>query len=117
MTSSERQSNRIGVVWKATLTRLNGEQLPGSTDNISAAGVNVILSRQLVVGEPIRVQLVFRCSGQLCCYDMPAAVVHIESMADNLGYAIGLRLLEPDANYVAHFSQLSELQKHRNLAS
>lgn len=110
MVINERQSNRLGVVWKATLTRLNGEQLPGSTDNISATGINVILSRELVIGEPLRVQLVFRCSGQLRCYDMQAVVVHLEALADNLGYSIGMRLIEPEQSYQAHFNELLDRQ-------
>lgn len=101
-----RQSQRLGVVWKANITRLNGEQLPGSTDNISQYGVNVILAKELVVGEPLKLQLVYRCSGQLQCFDLHASVVYTERLASNLGNAIGMRFIEFNPAYESHFKEL-----------
>lgn len=117
MVINERTGLRLGVVWKATLTRLNGEQLTGSTDNISANGLNIIIAQDLVVGEPVRVQLVHRCSGRLSCFDLQAVVVHVRTLADNLGCAIGMRLIEESPAYQCHFDYLLDQLEHKTLAS
>lgn len=106
MVIERRQSDRIAVAWKATLTRLNGEQLSGSTDNLSLSGVNVILTRELVIGEPLSLQLVSRCSGSLCCFELQVAVVHIKRLPKNLGYSVGMRLIAENPKYKSAFTSL-----------
>ncbi|WP_210397027.1 PilZ domain-containing protein [Motiliproteus sediminis] len=99
MISERRQHARIPVVWKATITRLNGEQLLGSTDNVSVDGINVILNRDLVLGEPVRVDVVTRCAAGVGCFRLQGVAVYVESLQHNLGVAVGLRLLDVDGRY------------------
>jgi len=92
---------RLPVVWKATVTRINGEQLPGSTDNVARDGLNVILPKSLVLGEPVTVDVVTQCSGRTCYFRMQGVAVYTDSLQANLGTAVGLRLLEPDPGFEA----------------
>lgn len=107
MASERRQYARIPVVWKATITRLNGEQLPGSTDNISADGINVILTKDLVIGEPVTVDLVTHGSAGLGCYRLQGVAVYLDPLNGNLGVATGLRLLQSDTAYDALVQRLT----------
>lgn len=99
MISERRRHGRIPVVWKATITRLNGEQLLGSTDNVSVDGINVIINRELVIGEPVRVDVVTRCATGIGCFRLQGVAVYVDPLNDNLGVATGLRLMDVDGRY------------------
>lgn len=100
---TERRSSpnigRIHVVWKATLTRLNGEQLPGSTDNVSIDGVNVIVPKPLVLGEPVQIDIITSCRHGTCYFKLQGVTVYSRVLDLNLGNAIGLQLLDPLDSY------------------
>ena len=99
--NEQRGYPRLHVVWKATVTRLNGEQLAGSTDNVSREGMNVIVDRSLVLGEPVRVDLVSAChGGQTCYFRLQGVIVYDRCLESRLGHAIGLRLLDPGNGYL-----------------
>lgn len=102
MTANERRGFwRLHVVWKAMITRLNGEQLAGSTDNVSQAGLNVIVDRPLLLGEPVRVDIVSSChGGQTCYFRLEGVIVYDHRLESNLGHAIGLRLIDPGIGYL-----------------
>ncbi|OMH28366.1 PilZ domain-containing protein [Motiliproteus sp. MSK22-1] len=100
MVTESRSIDRVHVVWKATLTRLNGEQLPGSTDNVSEQGMNVILGKALVVGEPVRVEVVSKCTGMICYFTLEGEIIYSNFLESRLGSAIGLRLLKPSDQYI-----------------
>ncbi len=95
-----RKLARVPVVWKATLVRLNGEHLSGSTDNVSAEGLNVIVAKELVVGEPVRVDIVTPCRHGTCFFKLDGVVVYLQPLQQNLGYAVGFKLLQPVPPYV-----------------
>ncbi|WP_207062394.1 PilZ domain-containing protein [Motiliproteus sp. SC1-56] len=116
MAIDRRGFSRLHVVWKATLTRLNGEQFPGSTDNVSQDGLNVIVDCSLVLGEPIKVDLVSPCRGRTCFFRLDGVVVYDKPLGNNLGRAVGLRLLEADPNYLRLVRQL-EAGEAEDLAS
>lgn len=99
MDTQRRGVGRVRVVWKATLTRLNGEQLPGSTDNVSADGVNVIVAKPLVLGEPVQIDIITRCQHGTCYFKLQGVAVYSRSLELNLGNAVGLRLLKPVDSY------------------
>ena len=99
MVEERRTQRRVRVVWKATLTRLNGEQLLGSTDNVSIDGANVIVAKSLVLGEPVRLEIVTPCRNGTCFFRLDTVVVYDRALDDNLGHAIGLRLLQQEAGY------------------
>lgn len=118
MTDERRGYPRLHVVWKATVTRLNGEQLAGSTDNVSRDGLNVIVDRSLVLGEPVRVDIVSSCRGRTCYFRLEGVIVYDHRLESNLGHAIGLRLLEPDNHYLHLVQDLEpEGAGHRAVAS
>ena len=100
MVNERRGYHRAQVVWKATLTRLNGEQLPGSTDNVSSDGLNVILDKELVLGEPVRIDIVTPCRHGTCFFKLDGVIVYSNALEHNLGNAVGLKLLEPDTRYL-----------------
>lgn len=95
MSAERRDIGRIHVIWKATLTRLNGERLAGSTDNVSAEGVNVIVSKPLVLGEPVQIDIVTSCGQGTCYFKLRGMAVYSHVLDMNLGHAVGLRLLKP----------------------
>ncbi|MEH6470271.1 MAG: hypothetical protein V7752_03380 [Halopseudomonas sp.] len=105
-----RGTGRVQVVWKATLTRLNGEQLPGSTDNVSADGVNVIIAKPLVLGEPVRIDIVTPCRHGTCYFKLEGVAVYSHSLDNNLGNAIGLRLLKPTGSYLGLVQSLDVIE-------
>ncbi len=105
MITEQRQKTRLNVVWKATLTRLNGEQLPGSTDNVSEDGMNVILDKELVMGEPVRIEVVSKCTGQLCHFRLEGVIVYNRPLGSNMGIAVGLRLMQPDGLYLDYLTR------------
>ncbi len=97
----------LQVVWKATLTRLNGEQLAGSTDTIASNTMNIIVDKALVLGEPLQVQVVSKCSGRLCYFTLAGVVVYNRDLHGGMGFAIGLRLLEPCQAYTDFLQSIS----------
>ena len=116
MDAEGRSIDRVHVVWKATLTRLNGEQLPGSTDNVSEQGMNVILGKALVVGEPVQIEVVSKCTGMVCYFTLEAVIVYSNFLDSRLGSAIGLRLLKPCDQYI-EFVRSYTGKQNRILAS
>ncbi|MEH6625136.1 MAG: PilZ domain-containing protein [Motiliproteus sp.] len=112
MNTNRRKLCRLHVVWKATLTRLNGEQLPGSTDNVSEVGMNVILNKTLVMGEPVRVEVVSKCSGQLCYFRLDGVIVYNHDLDSSLGIAVGLRLMDPCQQYIDFVQRYSSTRAH-----
>ncbi len=108
MNINRRNQCRLHVVWKATLTRLNGEQLPGSTDNVSESGMNVILGKSLVMGEPVRVEVVSKCTGRLCYFTLDGVIIYNHDLDSNMGTAVGLRLLDPEQNYIEFVQRYSD---------
>ena len=113
MVVERRMMYRLQVVWKATITRLNGEQLSGSTDNVSEKGMNVILEKQLVMGEPVKIEVVSKCTGQLCYFTLDAVIVYNDSLEFNLGTAVGLRLLQPTLDYLEYLQHYSTEPQNR----
>ncbi len=111
MNINRRNQCRLHVVWKATLTRLNGEQLPGSTDNVSESGMNVILGKALVMGEPVRVEVVSKCTGQLCYFTLDGVIVYNHGLESNMGTAVGLRLLDPAPTYIDFIQRFSSVNE------
>ncbi|MCW8887110.1 MAG: PilZ domain-containing protein [Motiliproteus sp.] len=107
METEKRQQCRLHVVWKATLTRLNGEQLPGSTDDVSESGMNVILDKELVMGEPVSVEVVSKCTGQLCYFMLDGVIIYNRDLDSNMGFAVGLRLLDPAPCYIEFVRRFS----------
>jgi len=108
MTFERRKHLRMPVVWKATVRRISGEQLPGSTDNVSRDGLNVILPKALLLGEPVTIDVITQCLGQTCYFRLDGVIVYAEALADNLGVAVGLRLLQPDGRYEALIGALEQ---------
>lgn len=102
MNTERRDFGRVRVVWKATLTRLNGEKIIGSTDNVSADGLNVIVAKPLVLGEPVQIDIVTSCRNGLCYFKLDGVTVYSEALDFNLGNAVGLRLVRQ----VEAYSQL-----------
>ncbi|WP_421866797.1 PilZ domain-containing protein [Motiliproteus sp.] len=106
MFKERRRHSRLSVTWKATIVRLNGEKLPGSTDNVAPDGLNVILSKELVLGEPVRIELVTpRCHGTRF-FKLDAVIVYSRQLEHNLGHAVGVRLLQPGQCYQQCLLQL-----------
>ena len=99
MESIRRKLARVPVVWKATLVRLNGEHLSGSTDNVSTEGLNVIVGKELVVGEPLRIDIVTPCRHGTCFFKLDGVVVYSQSLQQDLGFAVGFKLLQPVEPY------------------
>lgn len=111
----ERRINlRLPVVWKATITRLNGEQIPGSTDNVARDGLNVILSKSIGVGESVTIDLVTKCAGQTCYFRMQGITVYIDPLQNNLGIAVGVALQSSDQRFEALVIDLES--KHTGLS-
>lgn len=100
MDTERRGIGRVRVVWKATLTRLSGEKLPGSTDNVSVDGVNVIVARPLVVGEAVGIEIITSCRLGTCYFKLQGVAVYSRMLDLNLGSAVGLMLLKPEDSYV-----------------
>ncbi|HEY5717927.1 MAG TPA: hypothetical protein VIS52_05480 [Motiliproteus sp.] len=112
----ERRANlRVPVVWKATITRLSGEQILGSTDNVARDGLNIILSKSLGVGESVTIDLVTKCAGQTCYFRMQGATVYIDPLQSNLGVAVGVALHSPDQRFEALVIELE--QQHAGQSS
>lgn len=106
MFKERRRQSRLSVTWKATLIRLNGEKLPGSTDNVGSDGINVILSKELVLGEPVRIELITpRCHG-IRFFRLDAVIVYSNRLDHNLGHAVGVKLLQPGDCYQQCLLQL-----------
>ncbi len=99
--SEKRQFPRFDVYWKASIVRLNGERLVGSTDNISRIGVNIILPCRLIEGEPVEVELISLSQGQTNYFRLRGEVIYCTCLESNLGTAVGLQLLQPDDQYLA----------------
>ncbi len=99
---------RFDVYWKASIVRLNGERLLGSTDNISRIGVNIILTCCLTEGEPVEVELISLSQGRMNYFRLRGEVVYCNCLASNLGTAVGLQLLQPDAEYTALLTGLEQ---------
>jgi hypothetical protein len=95
-----RKLPRVAVVWKATVVRLNGEHLAGSTDNVSADGLNVIVAKELALGEPVRVDIVTPCRHGTCFFKLDVVVVYLRPLQQNLGFAVGFKLLQTVEPYV-----------------
>lgn len=102
-----RKQARVSVVWKATLVRLNGEHLSGSTDNVSTAGLNVIVAKELVIGEPVQIEIVTPCRTGVHFFRLDGVVVYQKELGQNLGNAVGFKLLQPGDDY-AEFVQALE---------
>ncbi|MEH6651582.1 MAG: PilZ domain-containing protein [Motiliproteus sp.] len=108
MKSTPRKQVRMPVVWKATLVRLNGEHLSGSTDNVSTAGLNVIIAKELVIGEPVRMDIVTPCRLGTRFFKLDCVVVYQKGLEQNLGYAVGFKLLQPADEYVGFVEMLTQ---------
>ncbi|MEH6822950.1 MAG: PilZ domain-containing protein [Motiliproteus sp.] len=108
MGTERRGIGRVRVVWKATLTRLNGEQLPGSTDNVSVDGVNVIVAKPLLVGESVRIDIISICPQGTCYFRLQGVAVYSRMLDLNLGSAVGLRLIDPVDSYARLVGSLAD---------
>ena len=103
MVVERRDIVRLDVAWKATVTRLNGEQLPGSSDNVSMSGINIILDKELVIGEPVELNLVAKSGGGINYFSLQGVVVYVRNMPDNTSLSIGFRLLVEDPLFQEYF--------------
>lgn len=117
MESIVRKQLRMPVVWKATLVRLNGERLSGSTDNISTTGLNVIVAKELVIGEPVRVDIVTPCHMGTRFFKLDGVVVYLRGLDQNLGYAVGFKLLQPTGEYVGFVEMLEQKKEKRPISN
>jgi hypothetical protein len=90
---------RFSVVWKTTLIRLNGEELQGSTDNVSRHGLGVIIEKELVIGEPVKIEVAARSFGRTEFFKMEGVAVYLHKLDFNLGVGIAIRLLEEQESY------------------
>ena len=116
MINMRRKLARVPVVWKATLVRLNGERLSGSTDNVSAEGMNVIVTKELVVGEPIRVDIVTTCQHGIRFFKLDGVVVYQRTLQQSLGFAVGFKLLQPVRLYVQLVRALTQSSPEQGAA-
>ncbi len=110
MTAERRGSNRRHVVWKAIISRLNGEQFMGSTANVSCDGMFIITDRPLFEGEMLGIEVVSKCTGRACFFSLSGTVVYNRQLESNLGTAIGLRLQSPEQAYVDMVNSYQPLQ-------
>ena len=110
MTAERRGNKRRHVVWKAIISRLNGEQFMGSTANVSIDGMFIIIDKSLVEGENLKINVVSKCTGRACFFSLTGTVVYNYMLGSNLGNAIGVRLLEPDDAYINMVSSYEPLQ-------
>lgn len=99
MVVERRKGFRMAVVWKAMVTRVNREQLPGSSDTVSTDGLNIIIGKQLVVGERVGIELVASNFGRVRYFSLVAEVVYSRELDCNLGLATGMRILKADPEY------------------
>lgn len=111
MASERRDTHRLAVAWRATLTRLNGEQLPGCTDNISASGINILLDKGLVLGEPVKIELIAKGQRGVCYFLLEGAVVYNECLEHGLGTSVGLRLLQESVEFSSLLDELTRTQE------
>ncbi len=110
------RAERVRVVWKAALTRLNGERFSGSTDNVSVTGLNVIVGRGLVLGEPVKIDMVTSCRQGTCYFKLEGVVVYSRQLDQGLGHAVGLQLMCPVASYLELVGSLSHANEARGVA-
>ncbi len=111
MSAERRGSKRRHVVWKAIISRLNGEQFMGSTANVSDDGMFIIIDKPLISGERLHVDVVSKCTGRACFFSLHGHVVYNRSLDSNLGIAIGVRLDNPDQAYVDMINGCEPLQR------
>ncbi len=108
MDPERREDTRLPVAWRACLVRSSGEQLPGSTDNVSFGGVNVIIDRPIPVGEPVHLDItscVGTCKGW---HRLHGLVVYVQPLEGNLGYATGLALRQSPSDFVSQVERLEQ---------
>ena len=110
MTAERRGSVRRHVVWKAIISRRNGEQFMGSTANVSSDGMFVIIDKPISEGETLSIDVVSKCTGRACFFSLSGTVVYHCQLDSNLGTAIGLRLQDPDEDYVNMVNSYEPLQ-------
>ena len=111
MTAERRVSKRRHVVWKAIISRRNGEQFMGSTANVSDSGMFIIVDKPLIAGEHLNVDVVSKCTGRACFFSLSGTVVYNRCLESNLGNAVGLRLLDPDPAYIEMINGCEPLQR------
>ncbi len=111
MSAERRCSKRRHVVWKAIISRLNGEQFMGSTANVSDDGMFIIIDKPLIAGERLHVDVVSKCTGRACFFSLQGNVVYNKPLDSNLGNAIGVRLENPDQAYVDMINGCEPLQR------
>jgi len=110
MTDERRRNNRRHVVWKAIISRKNGEQFMGSTANVSSCGMFIIIDKPLIEGESIDIDVVSKCTGRACFFSLTGNVMYNAELDSNLGTAVGLRLQDPDQAYVDMVDSYEPLQ-------
>ncbi len=110
MSAERRRNIRRHVVWKAIINRLNGEQFMGSTANVSSDGMFIIIDKPLIEGEALHIDIISKCTGRACYFSLNGTVVYNRPLESNLGTAIGLRLLKPEAAYVDMVTSYEPLQ-------
>ncbi|OMH28367.1 PilZ domain-containing protein [Motiliproteus sp. MSK22-1] len=110
MTAERRGNKRRHVVWKAIISRLNGEQFMGSTANVSIDGMFIIIDKPLIEGERLDINVVSKCTGRACFFSLSGTVIYNYMLDSNLGNAIGVKLLNPDDAYVSMVSSYEPLQ-------
>ncbi|MEH6625135.1 MAG: PilZ domain-containing protein [Motiliproteus sp.] len=111
MSDERRYSKRRHVVWKAIISRLNGEQFMGSTANVSDDGMFIIIDKPLIPGERLHIDVVSKCTGRACFFSLHGGVVYNRLLEYNLGVAIGVRLEAPDQAYVDMINSCEPLQR------
>lgn len=108
MSKLDRKEIRFEVIWKAKLRTDQGKTHHACIHNASESGLRVMNDQPLAIDSLIDIQLICRLSRRLSAFSLCGKVVYCEPLAANMGYKIGVNLIQNCELYQQQINKMEE---------